>query len=79
LQRLGFVEVAWADTTAAALDAQRRRLAVTSVSGTGAQTLPHLSFILRPRDEAEYVARTSARNLEEGRVAYIQGVFDKFD
>jgi ubiquinone/menaquinone biosynthesis C-methylase UbiE len=78
LKWLGFVEVAWVDTTAAALDAQRRRLAVTSVPGTEAQTLPHLSFIIRPREEAEYVAQTSARNLEEGRVAYIQGVFDKF-
>jgi ubiquinone/menaquinone biosynthesis C-methylase UbiE len=77
LQRLGFVEVAWADTTAAALDAQRRRLAITSTPRTEAQTLPHLSFILRPRGEAEYVAQTAARNLEEGRVAYIQGVFDK--
>jgi hypothetical protein len=45
--------------------------------GTGAQNLPHLSFILRPHDEAEYVAQISARNLEEGRVTYIQGVFDK--
>jgi len=44
---------------------------------TGPQTLPHLSFIIRPRDEAEYVAQIAARNLEEGRVAYIQGVFDK--
>ena len=78
LQRLGFVEVAWADTTAAALEAQRQRLATTSMPGTGVQPLPHLSFILRPRDEAEHVAQTMARNLEEGRVAYIQGVFDKF-
>jgi SAM-dependent methyltransferase len=78
LQRMGFVEVAWTDTTAAALEAQRQRLAIKSMPGTGAQTLPHLSFILRPRDEAEYVAQTSIRNLEEGRVAYIQGVFDKF-
>jgi sarcosine/dimethylglycine N-methyltransferase len=78
LHRLGFVEVAWADTTAAALETQRRRLAATSAPGTGGQVLPHLSFILRPRDEAEYVAQISARNLEEGRVAYIQGVFDKF-
>ena len=77
LQRLGFVEVAWADTTAAALEAHRQRLAVTSMTGTEAQTLPHLSFILRPRDEAERVAQTGARNLEEGRVTYIQGVFDK--
>jgi SAM-dependent methyltransferase len=77
LQRLGFVKVAWADTTAAALEAQRQRLATPSMPGTGVQILPHLSFILRPRDEAEYVAHTMARNLEEGRVAYIQGVFDK--
>jgi hypothetical protein len=77
LQRLGFVEVAWADTTAASLAAQRQRLAVTGRQGSGSQTLPHLSFILRTRDEAEYVAQTSARNLEEGKVAYIQGVFDK--
>jgi SAM-dependent methyltransferase len=78
LQRMGFVEVAWADTTAAALEVQRRRLAATGMPGTGGQGLPHLSFIIRPRDEAEYVAQTSARNLEEGRVVYIQGVFDKF-
>jgi SAM-dependent methyltransferase len=77
LQRLGFVEVVLADTTAAALEAQRRRLAVTGMPGTDGQTLPHLSFILRPRDEAEHVAQTAALNLEEGRVAYIQGVFDK--
>jgi ubiquinone/menaquinone biosynthesis C-methylase UbiE len=77
LQRMGFVEVAWADTTAAAWEAQRRRLAVTSMPAA-VQTLPHLSFIIRPREEAEYVAQTSARNLEEGRVAYIQGVFDRF-
>jgi sarcosine/dimethylglycine N-methyltransferase len=78
LKWLGFVEVAWADTTAAALEAQRQRLAIKSMPVTEAQTLPHLSFILRSRDEAEYVAQTSVRNLEEGRVAYIQGVFDKF-
>jgi SAM-dependent methyltransferase len=78
LQRLGFVEVAWADTTAAALEAHRQRLAVTRMPGTVEQTLPHLSFILRPREEAEQVAQTGARNLEEGRIAYIQGVFDKF-
>jgi sarcosine/dimethylglycine N-methyltransferase len=77
LRRMGFLEVAWADTTAAALEAQRRRLAASSVPGTGARTLPHLSSILRSRDEAEYVAQTAVRNLEEGRVAYIQGVFDK--
>jgi SAM-dependent methyltransferase len=77
LRRLGFGEVAWADTTAAALEAHRQRLATKSAPGAAAQTLPHLSFILRPREEAEYVAQTSARNLEEGRVAYIQGVFDK--
>jgi ubiquinone/menaquinone biosynthesis C-methylase UbiE len=78
LQRLGFVEVAWVDTTASALETQRRRLAAAGIPSTAAQTLPHLSFIIRPRDEAEYVAQTAARNLEEGRVAYIQGVFDKF-
>jgi hypothetical protein len=77
LKRLGFVEVAWADTTASALEAHRKRLAVTSMPGAAAQTLPHLSFILRPREEAEQVAQTGARNLEEGRIAYIQGVFDK--
>lgn len=77
LQRLGFVEVAWADTTPAALEAQRRRPATTSMTGTAVQTLPHLSFILRPREEAERVAQNMARNLEEGRVAYIQGVFDR--
>jgi SAM-dependent methyltransferase len=77
LKRLGFVEVAWADTTASALETHRQRLAVTSLPGAGAQTLPHLSFILRPREEAEQVAQTGARNLEEGRIAYIQGVFDK--
>jgi SAM-dependent methyltransferase len=78
LRRLGFVEAAWIDTTAAALETQRQRLAATNTPGTGGQVLPHLSFILRPRDEAERVAQNSARNLEEGRVAYIQGVFDKF-
>ena len=78
LRRLGFVEIAWADTTATALEAHRQRLTVSSMTGTEAQTLPHLSFILRPREEAERVAQTGSRNLEEGRVAYIQGVFDKF-
>jgi SAM-dependent methyltransferase len=78
LQRLGFVEVAWADTTPAALEAQRQRSATTSMAGTAVQTLPHLSFILRPREEAEHVAHNGARNLEEGRIAYIQGVFDRF-
>ena len=77
LLRLGFVEVAWADTTPAALEAQPQRSAATSMPGTAAQTLPYLSFILRPREEAEYVAHNVARNLEEGRVAYIQGVFDR--
>jgi SAM-dependent methyltransferase len=77
LQRLGFVEVAWADTTAAALEAQRQRLAAASMPGQAVQTLPHLSFILRPREEAEHVAQNVSRNLEEGRVAYVQGVFDK--
>jgi SAM-dependent methyltransferase len=77
LRRLGFVEVAWVDTTASALETQRRRLAAVDMPSTGPQTLPHLSFIIRPRDEAEYVSQIAARNLEEGRVAYIQGVFDK--
>lgn len=78
LKRLGFVEVAWVDTTDVALEAQRQRLATTSTPGTVVQTLPHLSFILRPREEAEHVAHNNARNLEEDRVVYIQGVFDKF-
>jgi len=77
LQRLGFVEVDWADITPAALDALRQRSAATSMPGTAVQTLPHLSFILRPREEAEYVAQNVARNLEEGRIARIQGVFDR--
>jgi hypothetical protein len=77
LQRLGFVEVAWADTTAAALKAQQQRSAATSMPGTAGLTLPHLSFILRPREEAEHVAQNVARNLKEDRVAYIQGVFDR--
>jgi SAM-dependent methyltransferase len=78
LKQLGFVEVAWADTTAAALEAYRQRQASASTMGAGAQTLPHLSYIIRPRKEAELVMQTGARNLEEGRVAYIQGVFDRY-
>jgi ubiquinone/menaquinone biosynthesis C-methylase UbiE len=77
LQRLDFVEVDWADITPAALDALQQRSAATSMPGTAVQTLPHLSFILRPREEAEYVAQNGARNLEEGRIAFIQGVFDR--
>jgi hypothetical protein len=60
-----------------ALEAQRQRSATASRPGPAAQTLPHLSFILRPRAAAEQVARNGAWNLEEGRVAYLQGVFDR--
>jgi SAM-dependent methyltransferase len=77
LQRLGFIEVAWADTTATALEVQRQRMAATNPSGVAGKTLPHISFILRPGEEAERVAQNGARNLEEGRIANIQGVFDR--
>ncbi len=77
LLRLGFVEVAWADTTPATLEAQRQRSAATNLSGTAAQTLPNLSFILRPREEAASMVKNVARNLEEGRVTFIRGVFDR--
>jgi ubiquinone/menaquinone biosynthesis C-methylase UbiE len=77
LQELRFHEVDWADITPAVLESLRQRSAATSRPGTAVQTLPNLSFILRPREEAEYVAQNMAQNLEEGRVAYIQAVFDR--
>lgn len=72
LHRLGFVEVAWVDTTAAFVALQR-----SAATDAAVRTLPHLSFLLRPREEAERVGQTVAQNVQEGRIVFFRGVFDK--
>jgi SAM-dependent methyltransferase len=67
LSRLGFVERAWLDVTATAVDEMRR---ARPVAGP-----PHLLVLTRGPETGTAILRNFRRSVEEGRVAVVQAVF----
>ncbi len=74
LMSMGFKEVAWVDETASALWWIQQRLAAMLAKPTEPPPLsPHLLF----GTDFNEMLQNQMRNLEENRVAVIQGVFDR--
>jgi hypothetical protein len=69
----GFTEVAWIDETANALEWFQQRLAAAPAPGG----LPPLGLHLLMGDDFGAMFRNQVRNLQEQRVAVIQGVFTR--
>jgi SAM-dependent methyltransferase len=72
LGALGFQEVAWVDVSEPALEFFRQRLAVAAQGSP-----PPIGLHLLLGDDFRPMVQNVARNLEEGRVAVIQAVFDR--
>ena len=73
LADLGFVEVAWIDVTAESIAWFQ---ALTDRAATSPDPPPLGLHLVLGSDFAERV-RSLARNLDEGRIAVIQAVFDR--
>jgi ubiquinone/menaquinone biosynthesis C-methylase UbiE len=69
LRRLGFLERAWVDVTATAVEEMRR---ARPPSGP-----PHLLVLTRGPEAGTAILRNFRRSVEEGRVAVIQAVFER--
>jgi sarcosine/dimethylglycine N-methyltransferase len=70
---VGLREVAWVDDTAEALDWFRRRAAAVA----RAVTPPPLGLHLLLGPDLRRMLANQVRNLEEGRIAVIQAVFER--
>jgi SAM-dependent methyltransferase len=73
LHDVGFREVAWADHTAAAVDWFRQRAAAVGKAAAP----PPLGFHLLLGGDVGVMFANQVRNLEEGRIAVIQAVFER--
>lgn len=69
LTRQGFVERAWLDVTASAVDEMRR---ARPASGP-----PHLLVLTRGPETGTAILRNFRRSVQEGRVSVIQAVFER--
>jgi len=76
LAAAGFVEAAWLDTTAAALD-WFRRMAARAEAAAGGDGLPPLGLHLLLGTDLPAMGRSLVRNLAEGRIVVAQAIFDR--
>ena len=71
LTNMGFTELAWVDVSAPSLAWFRQRVATLDAGG-----LPPLGIHLLLGDDFGTMFRNMVRNLDEGRITVIQGVFE---